>query len=278
MTTTLRELWGGFNPAGFAKGWFMVLPGYMDESYSAKMFTYSCLLGRGTDWGWITSKWKARLREKNKALRKQGRQQLSRYHASDCSNHKREFKGWDETEQIDFVKPLVTLLGKYPLYAFAYSLPMEELLALVPTDMEKARKNAYVITLCFLMIEIGAEIHKANPTVRMNLFHDRGPCDTLILDTFNVIKDDPLFRYRDMFISITPMSWEDCIPLQPADMCAYEAFKESCRLTSQPSRDRRKALDTLIKMGHFGVRSKIIIGDRLVQVVEMMKSHNKLFL
>jgi hypothetical protein len=253
----------------------MVLTGHMDESYNTKMFTYSCVLGRGSVWLWLTSEWKKRLRKKNKSLRKQGRKELSRYHASDCSNLKNDFAGWSSDEQISFVKPLIAAAGKRTLYAFAFSLPFDELLSLVPTDQENALRNAYQIAVCFLMLDIGAKIHKSNPSVKINLIHDRSAFDTVILDAFNFMKNDTGFRYRDMFISITPMGWEDCVPLQPADMAAYEAFKESCRVGT--SRNRRKSLEGLVKMGKFGIRLKLISGEHLERSVEILRSHNCLY-
>ena len=128
------------------------------------------------------------------------------------------------------------------------------------------------------MLEIGAWLHKAKRKVRLNLFRDRCPCDALILETFNVVKYDPMFRYRETFTSLKPMSWEDCTPLQPADLCAYEAFKEACRLTASPNRNRRKSLETLLKIGKFGTKAKIITDDNLVETVNIMKSHGKLSL
>jgi hypothetical protein len=240
------------------------------------MFTYSCVLGRGTAWLRLTSEWKKRLRNKNQSLRKQGRKELSRYHASDCSNLKREFAGWDSPEQISFVKPLIAAAGKRTLNAFAFSLRFDELLHLVPTNKENALRNAYEIAVCYLMLDIGAKFGKLNPNAKINLIHDRSSFDTIILDAFNFIKDDPGFRYRDTFVSVTPMGWEDCVPLQPADMAAFEAFKESCRVgTSRLT--RRKSLDALVKLGNFGIRLKLISGEHLKTTVNILQSHSRLY-
>jgi hypothetical protein len=52
-----------------------------------------------SDWLEIVRKWKVHLEAKKKALRKAGRSQITRYHATDCSGCKREFKGWSLDER-----------------------------------------------------------------------------------------------------------------------------------------------------------------------------------
>ena len=61
------------------RGVFVVLRGYMDESYdnSQKLFTYSCLTATGTDWNEMERVWKLHLKAKNRELKKAGRPMIS---------------------------------------------------------------------------------------------------------------------------------------------------------------------------------------------------------
>jgi hypothetical protein len=70
--------------------------GYIDESGSSesRLFTLPCVVSHGSTWYWLENEWVNCLEKTNKSLAGQGRQKLSRYHASDCSNLKNEFLGW----------------------------------------------------------------------------------------------------------------------------------------------------------------------------------------
>ena len=85
----------------------MIFRGYIDESYSERVFTLSCLMSDPPNWWKIESAWKKRLRAKNTFLKSKGRAPLSRYHAADCSSRVNEFEGWSVEEQIDFTKQLL---------------------------------------------------------------------------------------------------------------------------------------------------------------------------
>jgi hypothetical protein len=73
--------------------------GYIDESYNAHVFTLSCLISTGKIWSEFSRAWKLTLDSVNRKLKAQGRTTVSRYHAADCSNLKREFADWTTDEQ-----------------------------------------------------------------------------------------------------------------------------------------------------------------------------------
>lgn len=66
---------------------FVILRGYMDESYGKEqnVFSFSCLMARGKDWDEMERRWKLHIRAKNRFLEKYGRETISRYHASDVA-------------------------------------------------------------------------------------------------------------------------------------------------------------------------------------------------
>ncbi|MGO8774128.1 MAG: hypothetical protein ACLQHT_07685, partial [Terracidiphilus sp.] len=75
---------------------------------------------------WIESEWKNVLRQKNEELKKAGRQQISRFHAADCSSRLGEFKGWSVEEQIAFVKRLLVIFHKHMTSVVAYTVPIND--------------------------------------------------------------------------------------------------------------------------------------------------------
>ena len=102
------QLWDGFNPYGVKKGIFVFFKGYIDESYDQKqkLFTLSCISGKGSAFLEMGRMWKLRLHAKNKQLAREGRKQISRYHATDCNARYGEFHGWEKEERNEFVLKL----------------------------------------------------------------------------------------------------------------------------------------------------------------------------
>jgi hypothetical protein len=85
---------------------------------------------------------------------------------------------------------------------------------------------------------------------RVAIIHDRTTgYDGVILDAFNFMMNDlALPKYRQLFTTITPMRWQDCIRLQPADMIAFDTFK-LLDGTINSSGKMRRSLQALVGAG-----------------------------
>lgn len=237
----------------------MILRGYIDESYNSRFFTLSCLLARPQDWMWIQSAWKKVLRQKNEELRRAGRKQISRYHAADCSSCKREFGDWQVEEQIAFVKRLLSIFNRYMTSVVAYTIPIEDFKAVFHEHKDDPFPVMYRMLTNFLMNQTVHEIRTQAGSdnvknVSIALIHDRSSYDQSFLAAFNHCKNDVTFDGREIFKSITAMGWEECIPLQAADMLAYETFKDAENRVI--GRTRRKSLVSILEGSAFGGRSK----------------------
>src|SRR5262245_59144069 len=80
---------------------------YIDESYNNRTFCVGAWLARVKTWGGIENKWKQRIEFENRVSFKHNFPPISRYHATDCANLKREFseeRGWTIPRQIRFTK------------------------------------------------------------------------------------------------------------------------------------------------------------------------------
>ena len=244
----------------------MILHGYMDESGNRRFFTLSCLLARPKDWMWIESSWRKVLRRKNEELKKAGRQQISRFHAADCSSRVGEFKGWSIEEQIEFVKRLLAIFKNYMTSVVAYTVPLEDFKAVFHEHQEDTIASLYGMLTKFLMDQTVWDIKEqagkdAIDHVRIALIHDRSDYDQHIHKAFNHAKNDTTFEGREIFVSITSQGWEDCIPLQAADLLAYETFKDAENHVI--GRSRRKSLTSILEGSTFGGRSKSFDRDTL---------------
>jgi hypothetical protein len=244
---------------------FVILRGYFDESYrlnsDPKVFTLSCPMSSPTGWLEIERGWKLCLNAKNRELKTYGRKELSRYHAADCSSLTNEFKGWSVPEQIEFCKQLFATLnrGRAWVNVISYSLPINDFIQELSIEGDPLR-YCYREMVKFVMLEIAAQHrdaqkkHGSLKEISFVLFHERCGYDEEYLGAFNKMLADETFAGRYLFRTIAPLGWEDCIPLQPADMMAYEAFKEAERKFT--GRKRRKSLEILLDSKGIGGRAK----------------------
>lgn len=190
----------------------MLFRGYIDESYSQRMFTLSCLMSDASGWMWFESAWKKCLRTKNKSLKSQGRKLISRYHAADCSSLKGDFEGWTVDEQIEFTKRLLSACKKSKFFdVTSYSMPLDNFVKEFPEYKHDPIGYCYVCLLDFLMIEIVRRITEAKrkqgstKEVHVVLFHDRCPYDAVLLQAFNRRLADATFEGKEMFSTIAPL-------------------------------------------------------------------------
>lgn len=241
----------------------MRLTGYIDESISKKdrIFTLSAVVGINEQWKNLTSDWVRLLDEENRRLKQQGRPPLTRYHASECNALDHEFEGWSKDEQISLTKTLFRLLKKYDLGTFAYSI---DLMALA--DEIKGgnlKEAAYSLCTNLLIFRLGKWLTEksAGHDTLVTLVHDRCAYDSVILKQFNNLTADTNFRERKSFPSIEPMSWENCVPLQTADMMAYKSMKDAERTLAHGS--MRKPLEIIISEGNMGLKTHLVTRDSL---------------
>ena len=230
----------------------MLVVGYIDESADSKTFTLSCILTTPTKWRRIEQQWKQALRDTNKTLKKQGRRQISRYHAAACSSRRGEFEGWSTDEQIVFSKKFIDIIKYNMLTVMAYSMPMDDFVAVFPERSENPQKEVCGLLLNFMMTQLILDIEKQTEghplkPYKIALIHDRSDRGGDMLAAFNGKKNDITFAGRGHFTTIAPMGWEDCIPLQAADLLAYETFKDAANKMSGSPRPRRKSMDSLFE-------------------------------
>ncbi len=232
----------------------MILRGFVDEAKDSKTFNLTAVVGDGGTWFYLEQDWLGVIDRKNKALLSEGRKPISRYHATDCQFRVKEFKGWSVEERDEFCLQLFSVLEKCRLDVFGYSIDLQQLTEEIPETKKNPEGFAYIIALCFVMLEIGDFTLRRERHAVLSLIHDRCDYNTALSLMFTAMLDDPGFPYRQRFTTLAPMGWEECPLLQPADLMAYENFKESQRLVHRAQHARRRSLDRLINRGLMGGR------------------------
>lgn len=251
-TVPISLSWERLHPAGFSNGVFMLMTwGYMDESGDSQedLFSLSVIVAVGFVWLSIEERWKAVLEKKNAGLLAAGRKLISRYHASNCSSRVGEFEGWSVPEQVEFSKELISILNSETIESYGYTLSLKRLKAEVPEVSKNPEGFARILLLQMLMNEIGERRLARQKDVLVSLIHDRSDYDGVMSDAFNDMLQDEKFKFRNRFTTIASQSWRQCIALQPADLIAYENFKESERHMRNLARERRKSLTAILDEG-----------------------------
>lgn len=233
-----------------------MLIGYIDDSGSTKsgLFTLSCIVGHTTMWMWIEWAWSNCLENKNQQLKAEGRKELPRFHAADCSSRVGEFKGWSVCEQIELMSCLIRVFQRHPLAIVSYTLSLPDLVAEFPEAKKNSHGLAHIILLTHIVKYIGERV-LSDPRYldeKIAFVHDRTSHGPVLLEAFEHIKNDETFSQRDQLTTFSFMGWEEAIPLQLADFLAYENFKIFERQSAGGR--QRKSMDLILGLDSFGGR------------------------
>lgn len=235
----------------------MILRGYIDESYDAGpqplTFALTCTVAPTSEWLWIVWPWENCLNEKNDDLRARGRNPITRYHAADINNLRGDFKGWSGEERNAFHQKLLTKVFARHKWGYeGYAINLKELAEEWPQTASDPKEFAYHILLQFLMFEMGTGTSNELPGWKVDLFHEHCDYDGTLRASFSRLMGDPKFAYKDVFTTIQPTRWQGCVPLQPADLIAYENFKDVHRSRpGQGMRNRRKIFQQILSLDSF---------------------------
>lgn len=263
----LREILETLNPDG-PNGLFVLYRGYIDESYDNEVFVLSSLMVEGGTCLYLGWEWDKCIERWNEKLFKQNRKTLSRYHAVDCSNLCNEFQGWSVAEQKALTSDLVNVLRPHRMDTMAFGLDLNEFRKLFPESRKLSKKKffgfVYGLMTKMLVINIGERVCSGRPDASISFIHDRCDYDGIIVDAFNEVIRDPTFEHRDCLTTVASLGWEDCTPLQPADLLAYENFKEAVRILHP--RKRRISLEILIDLENFGGGVTFVSRDALLEM------------
>ena len=237
----------------------------------------SCLVSTGSNWLWLENDWQEHLERKKVQLRAQGRRVFDRYHAADCANLKNDFDkkhGWTRTEEHEFSAPLHDLFRKYPTAGYAITVPLKEMVEIIPESAPNPEGFACVILLQILMMRLCDDLlRRVYPDAILGLVHDRGNYDAAMLEAFNQMLGDENFKCQHRFTTLAPMGWEHCVALQPADLFAYEAFKEAERqYKALPHNPRYSLLRCFGEGSKWGGNGGLLQGDALRELKKSFDS------
>ena len=255
--------------------------GYMDESYDGsavpKVFSLSCLVSHVSMWIYFEWDWLKVLEDKNRELRNKSRKKVSRFHAKDINNFQGEYEDWTSDERLDFCAKLTEVFKRNPVHIHGWDMPLQILVEEIPETRPNPIGFAYVVLLGELMQQIG-ETTLSLPNYRqdlISLYHDACKHDASLLEWFDLLLKDKSFRFGRRYVSITPEHWQSCVRLQPADLVAYENFKEGMRFHVKESKEAkrnrmRKSLEALINLDSISGRARAYTREMIQALKEKL--------
>lgn len=211
------------NPAKRGHRYFVLLTFYADESFNDNhCFCFGGWLAYDDAWRSIGSQW-----EKRFAYERRKHGKLNRYHATDCNGGYKEYKNWTKPERDLHTKKLLKIITrkKKEMLAICFGLDRKALREHL-ADGGDDLPTAYNLAVRKVMMKIYRAVHRQEGD-RVTIIHSDAPgYNGVIREAFDTMMNDPAYvHYRKVFTTITPLAWQDCIQLQPADLIAFEGFK-----------------------------------------------------
>ncbi len=201
---------------------------YMDESGTddgAPVVTVGAYIARPSVWNDFTKRWNRQ------------KYPINVFHAADCANCRGEFEGWEKAARDEYVAKLLPVLGDTNmLLPYATGIVLKDFDALIDKD-DPARE--------YLGTPYGACFHWLVQTIledlqeqRLDFFHETNDFKDDALQTFAIVKESNPHRS----LSLAFATKEEFVPLQAADILAYEANKRLRKPKSEPDRRAFAAL------------------------------------
>ena len=236
----------------------MIIHAYIDESIGKnRTFALGCVIAKDSIWKRINHDWKRCLLRKNRQLTRQGRPPVSRYHATDCESRFGEFKGWDVSEKNAFVAELISIVNRHHIHIVGFTVYLEELAEFDPQiEKEYVEKTAYGALATLLFPEIVEQASQISRQPSIKIMYEHGEVAQHMQYAYDSMKSNKPFG--ELFDSIEKDNWK-VIPLQVADLIAFETMKDRDNQKGPPIRDRRLSLKAILsgklagaKGFHFG--------------------------
>jgi hypothetical protein len=153
-----------------------------------------------------------------------------------------EFKNWTLPMRTKFGAKLMNIITRRKMGMVCCGIDLNALRQVFPDRDPKNHNRAYAICIQVIMVEIGHLMREWFPGDKVLLIHDRGNWDADALAAFNTMVGSGDWPSKDVFLSIAPMSREQSVGLQAADLIAFEAQRALQTKLIRNSEDMRWAM------------------------------------
>lgn len=223
-----------------------VLRVYFDESGTHKgsgALVVAGYLANDRLWDRFDTEW-------SNLLRREG---LAAFHMTDCENLRGEFRGWDESRRRRVVQTVTAIIRRCTWFRIAAAVNLADYQSAASLLRDSLSPYSFCVNECLKRIRRWADERAVDSRIAY-VFEQGSPFQGDVNDTMRMAMSDPGLKERYRIGSWVFSDKRDLLPLQAADVYAYECWKELTNriLVADPDqrRDRRKSLSELLRDKH----------------------------
>ena len=176
---------------------------------------------------------------------------VSRFHASHLNAHDHEFTGWTPQRSKRYTKTLLRIITsqKTKLHAHGIGMFAEEYEKIISPEGRAKFGHPYLACFkhCITSLAFKMESEGWDASWKFSVIFDRNEFEDEAERLFYALKNHPQFKYRHRLGTCTRGSAEEFIPLQAADLIAYESY----RFLHTRKQRARKALEKMFQKNTF---------------------------
>jgi hypothetical protein len=218
-------------------GLFAVLAAYIDDSGNpsdSPSVVLSAFVARPRIWDKVCKKW-------SKIV--QGRYRVRVFHATDCSNGRGEFAGWPQSKRDKLFSDLIGVIEQYKeLNGFSAAVSVKDYKGTVTREAHNLFQGPYSLAFQLLIQDICKRYSEKVAFVMDRPNKEWGKLEAI----FHSTKLETRLGWPEHLHSFTGGSAKDCVPIQVADVLAYETYRDLNRRLEHSARNIRTSLLRLL--------------------------------
>jgi hypothetical protein len=226
---------------------------------------------RPKQWARFTKEW-------NAAKRSAG---IKIYHAVDCANGFGEFKGWEKEACNEFSKKMLPIVAKHPRIGMVVGIDMKAFEAAMEPRPHLRSMAGTPYACCFQWVvqNLLEVIEKYESNEHLAFFHEQNDYQQEALASFDWVVKNRKKHTGGMTLAFG--SKEDYVPLQAADVLAYEGSKRMQGVDAgRAPRRAWTALDpeqSRLTVKRYGKANMHLLVERLELSAEQIKMFGHVF-
>jgi hypothetical protein len=158
------------------------------------------------------------------------------FHAVDCANLRGEFKGWNRPDRDVFVERLLKVLAEPRIFHEVVGVKNDDLRLLIAKhpEINEVVKSSYDLCLYHALKQVIAKFSIHRPYDRLAFTHEVNSEKQTTLECFAYLSKYSRYKHLNMTLDFATKA--EAVPLQAADIMAYEGNK---RLRNEGQKERR---------------------------------------
>ena len=242
-------------------GWVAVLKAYMDESGThdgSPVVTVGLYAGMPVNWRNWTKDW-----NHHKRKVPPGRKPIRVYHSVAAHNRTEEFDGWERPERNEYCAQLLPVIARHNVLGVTVGIHMHLFNVAMEShpELRKMFGTPYVACFQWTVHTFLEMMDESGIDHRVAFFHESNDYRKEAEAAFAYVENQTWLRKRP--ITLTFGGKDDFVPLQAADVLAYEA-NHKLRDPSKPTRPSWEAInpgadidgnESQIRVLHYGKKN-----------------------